>query len=100
MPPDRIVQNSVGVKYSRPTLLAATPGQLAHRLWCVAASQAHCLFAGRCCCWLAQLHDMGRVAFMEGEEAAWEDLEEIYEPAADAGELPLRLYAFVPLTTW
>ena len=37
---------------------------------------------------------------MEGEEAAWEDLEQIYAPAADAGELPLRLYSFVPLPTW
>eukprot|EP00887_Chlorella_sp_A99_P005517 scaffold1.g5517.t1 len=46
------------------------------------------------------LHDMGRLAFMEGEEAAWEDLEEIYVPAADAGQLPLRLYSFVPLPTW
>lgn len=37
---------------------------------------------------------------MEGEEAAWEDLEEIYIPAANEGRLPLRLYSFVPLTTW
>lgn len=43
---------------------------------------------------------MGRLAFVEGEEAAWEDLEQIYLPAADAGDLPLRLYSFVPLTTW
>lgn len=43
---------------------------------------------------------MGRVAFHEGEEAAWEDLEQIYLPAADAGELPIRLYSFVPLPTW
>jgi hypothetical protein len=49
---------------------------------------------------LAQVHDMGRVAFQEGEEAAWEDLEQVYLPAADAGELPIRLYSFVPLMTW
>lgn len=47
-----------------------------------------------------QVHDMGRVAFIDGEEAAWDDLENIYAPAADAGELPLRLYSFVPLPTW
>jgi hypothetical protein len=43
---------------------------------------------------------MGRVAFLEGEEAAWEDLQDIYVPAADEGRLPLRVYSFVPLTTW
>lgn len=37
---------------------------------------------------------------MEGEEAAWDDLEHVYLPAADAGALPLRLYAFVPLPSW
>lgn len=44
-----------------------------------------------CCC---------RVAFMEGEEAAWQDLEEVYLPAANQGKLPLRIYAFVALPTW
>ena len=37
---------------------------------------------------------------MEGEEAAWQDLEEVYLPAANAGLLPLRIYAFVALPTW
>jgi hypothetical protein len=41
-----------------------------------------------------------RLAFQEGEEAAWEDLEDIYVPAANEGRLPLRIYAFVPLPTW
>ena len=41
-----------------------------------------------------------RVAFQEGEEAAWEDLEHIYVPAANEGRLPLRVYAFVALPTW
>ena len=37
---------------------------------------------------------------MDGEEAAWEDLEEVYVPAANAGTLALRVYAFVPLAGW
>lgn len=37
---------------------------------------------------------------MEGEEAAWEDLEGVYVPAANEGRLPLRIHSFVPLTTW
>lgn len=41
-----------------------------------------------------------RIAFMEGEKAAWQDLEEVYAPAADEGRLPLRVYAFVALPTW
>ena len=41
-----------------------------------------------------------RLAFQEGEEAAWEDLEASYVPAANEGRLPLRIYAFVPLPTW
>ena len=49
---------------------------------------------------LVQVHDMGRVAFQDGEEAAWEDLNLIYIPAADAGELPIRISSFVPLSTW
>lgn len=40
------------------------------------------------------------IAFMEGEEAAWQDLEEIYVPAVNAGRLPLRVVAFVALPTW
>ena len=27
-------------------------------------------------------------------------LQEVYMPAADSGELRLRVYAFVPLVTW
>lgn len=37
---------------------------------------------------------------MEGEGAAWDDLEEVLAPAAAEGRLPLRVYAFVPLPTW
>lgn len=30
----------------------------------------------------------------------WDTLEEVYLPAADKGELPLRVFAMVPLPTW
>ena len=46
------------------------------------------------------MHDMGRPAFQDGEDAAWDDLEQVYGPAADAGTLPLRVHAYLPLTTW
>ncbi|KAL4419238.1 hypothetical protein ABPG77_001176 [Micractinium sp. CCAP 211/92] len=49
---------------------------------------------------ITTVHDLGRIAFMEGEEAAWEDLEGVYVPAANEGRLPLRIHSFVPLTTW
>ena len=31
---------------------------------------------------------------------AWDTLEHVYMPAADAGLLPVRLLAMVPLPTW
>lgn len=43
---------------------------------------------------------LNRVAFIDGAHAAWQDLEEIYAPAAAEGRLPLRVYAFVPLPLW
>ncbi|KAL4431236.1 hypothetical protein ABPG75_006492 [Micractinium tetrahymenae] len=49
---------------------------------------------------ITMVHDLSRIAFLEGEEAAWEDLEEVYVPAANEGRLPLRIHSFVPLTTW
>ena len=30
----------------------------------------------------------------------WDTLEEVYLPAADKGELPLRVFSMVPLPTW
>ncbi|EFJ44615.1 hypothetical protein VOLCADRAFT_94988 [Volvox carteri f. nagariensis] len=43
--------------------------------------------------------DMGR--YLVGEEGApWRDLEEVYLPAADAGNLPVRVSAFMPLRSW
>ena len=41
--------------------------------------------------------DMGSIG--EAEEV-WEGLEQVYMPAADRGELPIRVFAMVPLTTW
>lgn len=41
--------------------------------------------------------DMGSIG--EAEEV-WEGLEQVYMPAADMGELPIRVFAMVPLTTW
>lgn len=59
------------------------------------AAQRHALARG-----VTAVHDMGRVAFQEGQDAAWEDLMEVYVPAAADGTLKLRVRAFVPLTTW
>ncbi|GAB4817570.1 hypothetical protein N2152v2_004616 [Parachlorella kessleri] len=71
------------------------PVSLQQRQAAFTAATQHALAQG-----ITMVHDMGRLAFQEGEEAAWEDLEGIYLPAADAGDLPLRLYSFVALTTW
>jgi hypothetical protein len=46
------------------------------------------------------VHDMGRTPFSDGAEASWDDLLEVYVPAAERGELPIRIYAFVPLESW
>lgn len=59
------------------------------------AAQRHALSLG-----ITSVHDMGRIAFLDGEEAAWEDLEEVYLPAANQGSLKLRVRAFVALPLW
>ena len=41
--------------------------------------------------------DMGSIG--ETEEV-WEALEQVYMAAADKGELPIRVFAMVPLPTW
>ncbi|KAA6427936.1 MAG: amidohydrolase family [Trebouxia sp. A1-2] len=41
--------------------------------------------------------DMGSIGEVE---EVWEALEQVYMPAADKGELPIRVFAMVPLTTW
>jgi predicted amidohydrolase YtcJ len=43
--------------------------------------------------------DMGRALFAD-VEASWRDLEQVYSPAADAGQMPIRVRAFVPLAQW
>jgi predicted amidohydrolase YtcJ len=43
--------------------------------------------------------DMGRAPFAD-TGASWRDLEQVYEPAAAAGQLALRVRAFVPLAQW
>jgi len=46
------------------------------------------------------VHDMGRVAFEVGHEAALDDLQNIYMPAARNGDLKIRLRSFVSLHVW
>eukprot|EP00890_Picochlorum_soloecismus_P001804 jgi/Picsp_1/2624/NSC_00854-R1_amidohydrolase family protein len=46
------------------------------------------------------VHDMGRVAFEVGHEAALDDLQNIYMPAARSGDLKIRLRSFVSLHVW
>jgi predicted amidohydrolase YtcJ len=71
------------------------PLSAAERRAALRAAARHALSRG-----VTMVHCMGRVAFMEGEEAAWQDLEQVLLPAADGGALPLRVYALVPLPTW
>ncbi len=59
------------------------------------AAQDHLLSLG-----ITSVHDMGRIAFLEGEDAAWDDLEEVYLPAADDGSLKIKVNVFFPLPTW
>lgn len=48
------------------------------------------------------VHDMGRIALgPPGQSSpAWDDFRELYFPLADAGRLPLRVHAFMPLSSW
>ena len=32
--------------------------------------------------------------------ASWEDLQQVLLPLADAGRLPMRVHAFLPLPAW
>lgn len=67
----------------------------AERLEALFAAQDHALEHG-----ITAVHDMGRVAFQEGEEAAWTDFQELLLPAAGDGRLKIRVRAFLPLPTW
>jgi len=46
------------------------------------------------------VHDMGRVSFVEGDFASFEDLQNIYIPAVDSGSFLIRMQAFVSLKAW
>ena len=50
-----------------------------------------------CCAGVTTVCDMGSIG--EAEEV-WEALEQVCMPAADKGQLPIRVFAMVPLTTW
>ncbi len=49
------------------------------------------------CAGVTTVCDMGSIGEVE---EVWEALEQVYMPAADKGELPIRVFAMVPLTTW
>ncbi len=42
----------------------------------------------------------GRYPLGADPEASWRDLDGLYLPAADAGALPLRVRAYLPLRSW
>lgn len=46
---------------------------------------------------VTHVHDMGRVGFVEGEYASFEDVQNIYREVAKSGGLKIRLNAFVSL---
>lgn len=50
-----------------------------------------------CCAGITTVCDMGSIGEVE---EVWEALEQVYMAAADKGELPIRVFAMVPLTTW
>ena len=72
----------------------APPPSVEQRRAAAKAAARHLLARG-----VTAVGDMGRAPFAHAR-ASWEDLEEAYAPLADAGELPLRVYAFVPLEQW
>lgn len=65
------------------------------RMEAVRSAQRHALAHG-----ITAVHDMGRIAFQDGDEAAMDDLEKVYMKMADEDSLKLRVYAFVPLSQW
>lgn len=95
---DAITRNPTGLLSDAAMLLVSSsipPKTVDQRQSGFLAAQEHLLSLG-----ITSVHDMGRIAFLEGEDAAWEDLEEVYLPAADDGSLKLRINMFVPLRTW
>jgi len=61
----------------------------------VKSAQQHALAHG-----ITAVHDMGRIAFQDGDEAAMDDLEKVYMKMADEESLRVRVYSFVPLSQW
>ncbi len=49
------------------------------------------------CAGVTTVCDMGSIGEVE---EVWEALEQGYMPTADKGELPIKVFAMVPLTTW
>lgn len=46
------------------------------------------------------VHDMGRVSFVEGDFASFDDLQNVYIPSVDSGLFLIRMNAFVSLKAW
>ncbi|PNH07380.1 hypothetical protein TSOC_006160 [Tetrabaena socialis] len=66
----------------------------AARLAALAAASALALSRG-----VTSLVDMGRFPFAD-IDSPWRDLQEVYLPAADSGQLRIRLVAHMPLQSW
>jgi predicted amidohydrolase YtcJ len=95
---DPTTQKPTGLLSDAAMLLVSSaipPKTIEQRLAGFLAAQEHLLSLG-----ITSVHDMGRIAFLEGEDAAWDDLEQVYLPAADDGSLKIRINVFVPLPTW
>ncbi|GIL61849.1 hypothetical protein Vafri_16260, partial [Volvox africanus] len=70
------------------------PPTVAERRAALAAASRHALSRG-----VTSLTDMGR--YLAGDESGpWLDLEDVYLPAADSGDLSVRIFAMVPLRSW
>lgn len=70
---------------------AMPPPSVERRRSAVLAAGRYALSRG-----ITSVVDFGRAPFAD-QGASWADLEEVYDPMADAGQLPVRVYAFVPL---
>jgi predicted amidohydrolase YtcJ len=109
----RFVDPSAGLVREAGLLATAraspTPA-LAARRAALAAACRHALARG-----VTAVGDMGRAPFAGGDaSASWDDLEQLYSPAADADaaadeaaealpstpQLPIRVAAYLPLETW
>jgi predicted amidohydrolase YtcJ len=95
---DPITKQPLGLLSDAAMLLVSSaipPKTIGQRRAGFLTAQEHLLSLG-----ITSVHDMGRIAFLEGEDAAWEDLEDVYLSAAEDGSLKLRVNVFFPLPTW